>query len=656
MAQAKWLVQVDWNDDGDFSDSNEDVTSDVLGLTLEHFRDLSSDHIEAARLELELRNDDHKYSPPNSSSPLSGNLKPGRKVWVRAAYPYDAFTGSTTKTTLTNHTPDHDSTFSWVEHSGGYSIPASGTYAETDSVQGNGDCVATMDFGDADVSFGCDFDRGTDTTDHGGLCFRFSNVSNYLYVRVTGTAIEVRKVQAAADSLVVSATHTWSTGAKKFLQVVLHGDSIRVLVDDGEAVDASSSFNSGATRHGLFCDDQADHTWDNFGGWVSLFHGAIDSIHPRPRRSAQYCYVRALDEMERLTSVTLYTYSTAQLPQTSDEILDDMLDFADVDTGRRQLETGTTLVPAVFSPPIWGVVATDEIHRLQDEEDGFVYVDGHGYWRLENRSHRSAEGGPHTASKATIKDTNDGVNPYFSELVWDDGTNNIENMVFMRIRDATTQGLQTAWTLKEKPFFVANETKDFLAESKDYDVVVGQLTPVENTDYDANTQQDGAGTDISSELTVTHPNTADFNGKGTLIRVKFGATAGYLTLLKLRTLNAMLFDDPVLVLAEDDTSKSTYGQRIKSIEARWTREVDVAQATVNNRLNRKKDPKTVMNLVVPNGSKANMMLILQRTFSDRVTVSYSDMGINGGFFVEGHRITVGEGWTMVTRQLLLQGV
>ena len=89
MAEAKWLVQVDWNDDGDFSDANEDVTSDVLGLTLEHFRDLSSGHVEAARLELQLKNDDHKYSPPNTSSPLSGNLKPGRKTWVRAAYPYD---------------------------------------------------------------------------------------------------------------------------------------------------------------------------------------------------------------------------------------------------------------------------------------------------------------------------------------------------------------------------------------------------------------------------------------------------------------------------------------------------------------------------------------------------------------------------------------
>ena len=372
-------------------------------------------------------------------------------------------------------------------------------------------------------------------------------------------------------------------------------------MDDSEVLDTTSSFNNTATKHGLFCDDQANHTWDNFGGWVSLFYGAIDSIHPRPRLGAQYCYIRALDEMERLTSATLYTYAGAQLPQTSDVILGDMLDYADVDTNRRQFDTGVTLIPELWSPPIWGVQGTDEIYRLQDEEDGFVYVDGHGYWRLEARAHRTTA--PHTSSKAIIKDTDDGSNPYFSELVWDDGVNNIENVVFMRIRDATNQGLQTAWTLKEKPSFAANETKDFLAESEDYDVVPGQITPMENSDYDANTLQDGSGTDISSELTVTHPNTDDFNGKGTLIKVKFGATAGYLTLLKLRTLNAFIFDDPLLVLAEDATSKNTYGQRIKSIEARWTREVDVAQATVDNRLSRRKDPKTALNIVVLNGSR-----------------------------------------------------
>jgi len=653
MAQAQWLVLVDWNDDGDFSDSNEDVTSAVLGLTLEHSRDLAGGHIEAARLELELKNDDHKYSPPNGSSPLSGNLKPGRKVWAKAAYPYDAFSDAA-GTQLASHTLTYDSGFSWAENVRNFDIASGGTGAETDSTQGNGDCVATMDFADSDISLGCDFARGTDTTDHGGLCFRYSDTSNYLYTRVTGTAVEVRKVEAGADSQVATFSHTWAIGTQKFLQVVLHGTSIRVFVDDAQVLSTTSSFNSTATRHGLFCDDQADHTWHKFGGWVSLFYGAVDSIHPRPRPEAQYCYVRALDEMERLTSVTLYTYSDEQIPQTVDDILGHILDYADVESARRQLDSGTQVVPVLWSPPIWGVQATDEVHRLQDEEDGFAYVDGHGRWRLENRTHRTSS--PHTSSKATLKDTDDGANPYFSELVWDDGANNVENVVFMRIKEATNNGAQTVWTLTEKPSFAANETKDFLAESKTYDIVVGQRSPLENTDYDANTQQDGGGTDISSELTVTHPNTADYNGKGTLIRVKFGATAEYLTLLTLRTLNALTFDDPVLVVAEDATSKSTYGQRAKSIDARWTREVDVAQATIDNRLGRRKDPKTVLSVTVPNGSKANMMLVLQRRFSDRVTVSYSDMGISGDFFIEGHRIEVSEGWTHVTRELLLQGV
>ena len=146
-----------------------------------------------------------------------------------------------------------------------------------------------------------------------------------------------------------------------------------------------------------------------------------------------------------------------------------------------------------------------------------------------------------------MKETDDATNPYYSELVWDDGSANVENMLFMRIRGATNNGAQTAWTLTEKPQFASNETKEFLAESKDYDVVAGQVKPAENTDYDANTAQDSSGTDLSSELTVTHPNTADYNGKGTLVRVKFGATAGYLTLLKLRTLNALTYDAPVLV-------------------------------------------------------------------------------------------------------------
>ena len=326
------------------------------------------------------------------------------------------------------------------------------------------------------------------------------------------------------DSLVASASHGWDVGTQKFLQVALHGDSIRIFVDDSEVLEAYSRSNRAETQHGLYCDGPGGHVWREFGGWVSLFYGSIDSIHPRPRRGAQYCYLRALDEMERLSAVTLYTYAASQIPQTSGDILGHVLDYAGVEAGRRRLDAGAVLVPDTFSPAIWGVRALDEIHRLQDEEDGLIYVDGHGCWRLEGRSHRSSPA--HGAALATVKDTDDGVNPYFSELVWDDGAGNVENMVFMRIRGYTNHRFRTAWTLSERPFFEAFETKEFLAESAAYDTVGGQLSPLENVDYEANTEPDGSGRDISSELTVSHPDTTRYNGKGTLVRVTFGATGG----------------------------------------------------------------------------------------------------------------------------------
>ena len=652
MTRAEWRVCVDWNGDGDFGGPGEDVTGDVLGLTLDHSRDLLRDRIPAARLEMELRNGDHRYSPPNGRSPLAGSVKPGRKLWVRAAYPFDGFS-NTPGTRLAEHSPDYDDGFAWSEHSGGFEIAPTGTGARTRTAAGGGRCVATLDYGDADVSFGCDFTRGGGTA-HGGLCFRYSDSSNFLYARVTGSAVEVRKVEGGADSLLASASHAWASGVRGFLQVEMHGASIRIFAGLDAVVETESSFNMGATRHGLFSEGQADHVWEGFGGWVSLFHGGIDSILPRPGRGARYCYVRALDEMERMSTVTLYTYASSAFPQRSDHILGDILDYAGADAGRRRFDAGSTLVPHTFSPAMWGVKALDEIYRLQDEEDGFVYVDGHGYWRLEGRGHRAA--GPHASASAIIGETSGGAGAYFSDLAWDDGAANVENAVFVRVRSYTVEGAQTVWTLSQTPRFAANETKVFLAESSAYDTVVGYTPPVARVDYLANSRRNGFGLDITSQLTVSHPDTSGYKGLGTLVSVTFGSRSGYLTLLNLRGVNAIKFGDPVLALADDTASKGAYGERIKTIDARWTSEVAAAQATAESRLERKRQPKTDLRVTVPNGSRANMLLMLQRRISDRVNVSYGNMGIDEDFFIEGHTLTVGEGGRAVTRELVLRGV
>ena len=112
------------------------------------------------------------------------------------------------------------------------------------------------------------------------------------------------------------------------------------------------------------------------------------------------------------------------------------------------------------------------------------------------------------------------------------------------------------------------------------------------------------------------------------VEVAFGATPGYLTHLQIRTLNAITYDDPVILRAEDAGSRRLYGDRIRSIDARWTREPDTALAAIRSRLARRKDPRTVLRITVNNGSGHNLALLLQRGVSDRVRVSYPDMGID----------------------------
>jgi len=83
MAIASYKLLVDWNNDGDFDDSNEDITSDTMSIQFRRGRDYASQltgNSTAGKLTAVLNNESGKYSPSNSSSPLSGNIVPGRPV------------------------------------------------------------------------------------------------------------------------------------------------------------------------------------------------------------------------------------------------------------------------------------------------------------------------------------------------------------------------------------------------------------------------------------------------------------------------------------------------------------------------------------------------------------------------------------------------
>jgi hypothetical protein len=88
MAVGDYSVYVDWNNDGDFADPREDVSSRVLdsvsSLTIRYGRDQARalSPISPGESSFVLNNISKDYSPENTASPLTGLVVPAREVKV----------------------------------------------------------------------------------------------------------------------------------------------------------------------------------------------------------------------------------------------------------------------------------------------------------------------------------------------------------------------------------------------------------------------------------------------------------------------------------------------------------------------------------------------------------------------------------------------
>ncbi len=92
MAAATWVAEISWNNDSDFSDTGEDVTARVLnepGIVMERGRDQIRALAPpmAGRCDFSLNNASKDYSVEYASSPLYGNLLPGRPMRFRTTAP-----------------------------------------------------------------------------------------------------------------------------------------------------------------------------------------------------------------------------------------------------------------------------------------------------------------------------------------------------------------------------------------------------------------------------------------------------------------------------------------------------------------------------------------------------------------------------------------
>ena len=642
MFGPKWRVWVDWNGNGVWGEAGEDVAPWTTGLHWEWGRSAGSERCPPARLDLDLRNGDHRFSPPNAGSPLSGSLAQGRKVWAQMAWPWDDFAGPIGESLADRILPVGGGLAWKKQNLGDNGFRLAGGHVE--AVTGTGaHAVHTVDFGDGDAFVGLHFTRHSDG--HAGLVLRAHNPFNYLRIRFGANATVLERVLYGV-AVNIRSGDALAAGVEHFVEVEMHGPSIRLFATGlatgsivrQEILDGGGAASNGtATRHGLWHDGSpaagsGGDRWAHFGGWRSFFHGSVESITPRPDRNQQSCRLLAHDGLHGLDKTLLFTLLTGR-NLASGGIANEVLTRAGFSPNDRELDRGRTLV-ASGPRALWRLSARRALDRLQDEEDGLIYIDGRGRLRLEASGHRSE--GSHLSSRAVFG-TRAGDGPYVSDLAWSDGAGRVENRTTFRFRSLDDQGAQEVWRLRDIPAIPPGESRDFLAESASYEAVDAIRVPTAGTDYTANAQADGSGADLTAELTVTLPSQADFQGRGTVVRAANGSASNtaYVTLLKLRAGNAYREAEATIYEASDADSRRKHGERSREVDCLFIDNYAAARESAEARLSRRKDPGPWLSLTIPNGNGANLSQVVHRVLSDRIRVVYGDMGIDREFFIEG---------------------
>ena len=719
MAQAYSQVLVDWDDDDNFTGTYDDITSDIKTMSFNHTRQPESGYMNGAILNIQVNNNDNKYSPPYASSPLANKLVSGHKLVCRVWYPYDHF-NDTADTNLSSHTIPYDSNFSWTASTGAIICHAtSDSYAKN---TGGANAIYTTDMGESelDIAMTATTSSSTASANDCGLILRYVDANNYAYATIDTSAntIHVNKVISGSTTSIGTASYSWGASTKHTLAIRMHGTSFKIFVDDvlqGTVGLDDSAINS-ATKHGIFINASgSDVRIHDFGGLKPLFRGKLKEIRPRPSKGLQYAYLKGYDTFEDFKLIQSYariaegtdtrTAGSATSPfrriLTIGEQADNHAEDANTDY---QIVTKAGYTAQFFSQ----VNLLEGLYRVQDTEDGFIYVDGHGYFHFEGRFHRSSA--PHTTSVATFKDTYDGTNAGYHNYAYDDGINGVFNVIECGyrvgndLRSASSsppdERYTDGWTAmtSDNAGYVdssagagipikAGEQKTFLCKSKfqsddEYGVYlripggVQNIARASTSTNDAiiiNTASDGTGTQLAIKVYYDeNDSTADtsgkFGGNWQQVTVTNNDTSdGYITRFFLAQAGSYLLYQQSMAQAKSTYSVNKYGERKLTLpETIFSYYGDSSSQLAGTgaigsalrKLEKLIEPIVRMRVDMVNQDKPTLMNQVHRRLSDRVDVIETDMGMNFPAYINGYTYNFSNGNTLLETSfdLTMEGV
>ncbi len=282
-----------------------------------------------------------------------------------------------------------------------------------------------------------------------------------------------------------------------------------------------------------------------------------------------------------------------------------------------------------------------ELSKLALSEFGLIYVKADGTVVFESRNRRAL-------SEGTVDSFDDTqtVSGFTAPLARDDSISRVQIVTHPRKVDTTNT---TVLFRLDNPIEVGPNQKRIVScpyrdPAQEAARVGGtdMIQPVANTDYKANSQKDGLGTDRTSEVALS----AIFGGNSAEVEVDNAASQTvWITLLQLRGRGIYDYQNVVLN-AEDAAAQIEIGTSVTA-DMPYQDDASLGLELAIWLLNLYKDSEGLANTVtvrVPRTDETLAARVLTREISDRIDVVEQMTGFsiiaNGGNFIQSVQLTI----------------
>lgn len=370
---------------------------------------------------------------------------------------------------------------------------------------------------------------------------------------------------------------------------------------------------------------------DYFGVSYYKFRGKLADILPTPGLyGPRLTRCTALDWMDDAARMPVPDLG-AQTAVRADEIVTDILAALTTQPAAQSIETGIeSFAWALDGGTGQQQTVREELQKLCLSEFGYAYVKGDttqgGTFQFEARRHRSLN--PTTYLTFADDMARDGLVVVGGR---DDVYRRVQVVVHpTRVDAAATTvlfSLQTTST-EVRP----GETLDTIfgpyrdPDTNDACGGTAMVTPVATTDYTMNSAQDGSGTDLTANFSVT----ASYTGQGVRYTiVNNGATAGFIT--KLQARGKGVYRTTALI---ERTVSGSYGDRVLTLDLPYQSNVNTGTDIANYLATLLSSPSARVQSVkfLANRSDAFMTAALEREPGDRIAITETVTGLDGALF------------------------